>query len=68
MDNPNCCGAGPHAAGTVKLMPTGGDGNLTLCRACWHHEIKWRESRNLELGVWAHYELPTWYSAKVYEV
>ena len=67
MDNSNCCGSGPHAPGTVKLMPSGGDSNLILCRHCWHREIAHRSSRNLELGVWAHYELPTWYSGKEYE-
>ena len=67
MDNPNCCGAGPHWFGKVKLMPSGGDSNLILCRACWHREITYREGRNRELGVWAHFELPPWYSAKEYE-
>jgi hypothetical protein len=35
MGNFNCCGAGPHEAGTVKVMPSGGDSNLILCRPDW---------------------------------
>ena len=46
MTNDNCDGSGPHAAGTVRLMPTGGDGNLILCRACWRRELSYRRERN----------------------
>lgn len=63
----NCDGSGPHALGTVKVLPTGGDGNMILCRSCWLAEIRYRKERNRDLGDFAKFDLPTWESGKVYE-
>ena len=62
----NCDGSGPHTPGTVKLMPTGGDGNLILCRSCWLRELRYRQDRNRSLGDFAKFDLPTWESGRVY--
>jgi len=62
----NCDGSGPHTLGTVKLLPSGGDSNLILCRACWLREILYRAERNQSLGEFAQFALPTWESGKVY--
>jgi len=64
----NCDGSGPHASGEVRVMPTGGDGNLILCRHCWNREVEYRRDRNKALGDFAKFALPTWESGKVYEV
>ena len=66
MDNPNCCGAGPHTPGDVRVMPTGGGGNLILCRACWNRELIYRRERNRELADWARFDLPIWEQATIY--
>ena len=49
-------------------MPTGGDGNLILCRSCWMRENEYRRQRNNHLGKFAQFDRPTWESGKVYEV
>ncbi len=67
MEN-NCCGNGPHSTtGEVRVMPSGGDSNLILCRLCWTREIAYRRDRNRSLGDFAQYKLPTWESAKAYD-
>jgi hypothetical protein len=63
----NCDGSGPHSEGTVKVMPTGGDGNLILCARCWAHELSYRVERNKGLGDFAKFDMPAWDTAKVYE-
>lgn len=69
MENLNCNGSGPHAAGEVRVMPMGNEpmhGNLILCRSCWQHEIEWRRQRNIGLGDFAKFDLPQWDSAPIY--
>ena len=63
----NCDGSGPHTDGDVRVMPTGGDGNLILCLRCWMRENAWRAERNRELGKDAWFDLVEWQNAKVYE-
>ena len=63
----NCDGSGPHMLGEVHVMPTGGDGNLILCRQCWENELAYRRDRNRSLGVFAQFDTPAWNDAKVYE-
>lgn len=67
MNNPNCCGSGPHVIGAVRVMPIGGGGNLILCSACWKRELRWREERNRELDEFAKFDLLPWKDAKLYE-
>ena len=54
--------------GEVRVLPTGGGGNVILCRACFHHEINWRRDRNRDLSREAAFELPEWESLEVYRV
>ncbi len=63
----DCCGSGPHSDGEVRIMPSGGDSNLILCRRCWQHELFYRQDRNRYLGAGMQYKLPAWETAKVYE-
>ena len=63
----NCDGSGPHTLGSVRVMPTGGEGNLILCRQCWENELAYRRDRNRSLGVFAQFALIAWNDAKVYE-
>lgn len=66
--NPNCDGS--HCSrpqGEVRLLPTGGGGNLIVCRACFEHEMRWRRDRNRELADDCKFDLPAWESLKVYE-
>jgi hypothetical protein len=64
----NCDGSGPHVAGDVRLMPTGGDGNLILCLRCWIKENTYRRERNKQLGDFAKFDIIEWQNAKIYEV
>lgn len=67
MSNPNCdndkC---LSATGEVRVLPTGGDGNLILCRACFEHELRFRVTRNRYLSPDCRFALPSWESLKVY--
>ncbi|OYV38946.1 MAG: hypothetical protein B7Z80_08705 [Rhodospirillales bacterium 20-64-7] len=65
-DNPDCCGNGPHIPGEVRVMPTGGDGNLILCSNCWDRELDYRRDRNRDLADFAKFDLPSWWEGKVY--
>jgi hypothetical protein len=56
----NCDGSGPHQSGVVKILPTGGDGNAILCRACYEREMAWRRMRNEELREAGRFEIPWW--------
>lgn len=47
-------------------MPSGGDSNLILCRACYQHEIQFRVERNLTLAEECKFKLPMWETLKVY--
>ncbi len=60
-DNNDCNGAGPHKAGEVRLLPTGGGGNDILCRACFDSEMRYRRDAGITVN------LPKWETLKVYE-
>jgi hypothetical protein len=65
--NVNCDGAGPHKAGQVRVLSTGGDGNLILCRYCFNREIAFRRDRNRELPVENRWDVEiTWDSLPLY--
>lgn len=69
MKNPDCDNDKCRSAhGEVRVLPTGGDGNLILCRACFHYELAFRRERNLDLSKDCQFELPEWKSLKVYEI
>lgn len=63
-DNPNCdnnkC---KRADGEVRLLPTGGDGNMILCRDCYEHEMRYRRER---VAAGEPFDLPAWNELKVY--
>lgn len=67
MKNPNCdndkC---TSATSEVRVLPSGGDSNLILCRACFNHEIRFREERNQKLADDCKIKPPHWESLKVY--
>jgi len=68
-DNPNCCGSGPHRAGTVKLYPLGYGplhGNLILCHACWARENQYRHNMGLEYKRPDDWPQHAWNDAEVY--
>jgi hypothetical protein len=62
----NCDGSGPHSLGEVRVMPTGGDGNLILCRQCWSKENSYRIERNRSLANFAKFAIINWKDAKIY--
>lgn len=65
--NNNCDGS--HCAtsqGDVRILSTGGAGNLILCQSCFDHELRWRRERNKRLSVEAQFSLPSWQSLQVY--
>lgn len=66
IENSSCGGSGPHSAGEVRALPTGGDSNAILCRACFNHEITFRKDRNSELDESARFDLPAWEDLKAY--
>jgi hypothetical protein len=39
---------------------------MILCRECYYDEIRYRISRNRELGSRV-FDLPSWFSLKVYD-
>lgn len=65
--NPNCDGGNCiSAVGEVRVLPTGGDSNAILCRACFDHEMRFRRERNKELAESAAFDLTGWLTLKVY--
>ncbi len=67
--NPNCDGSVcKSSSGEVRVLPTGGGGNLILCRACYGHEMAYRRERNRRLAGDARFDIPAWESLAVYEV
>ena len=65
VHNPNCDGDHClHAAGRVRVLPTGADSNAILCRPCFDHEMRWRIERNKELETSCQYDLPKWLSLR----
>jgi len=66
-ERPGCDGSGPHTpTGPLKMLPTGGGGNLILCQADWAKEQLYRQERNEELGEDAKYSLTPWSEGKIY--
>lgn len=62
----SCDGSGPHSAsGPPRVLPTGGGGNLILCRRCYHREIAFRRRRIREDGV--DFDLPDWDQLRIYD-
>lgn len=67
MDNPNCDGDKCRSPrGQVRVLPTGGDGNLIVCITCFQNEIAFRRDRNRELSDDCKFDLPMWTDLKVY--
>ena len=52
--------------GEVRVLPTGGGGNIIVCRACFDHEIGFRRERNKELSRETAFPLPRWQDLEVY--
>jgi hypothetical protein len=66
--NPNCDNDKCELSrGQVRVMPSGGDSNLILCRACWEYELLFRRDQNKELAEDCQFDLPTWKGARVYQ-
>jgi len=63
MDNPNCDGAGPHTAPTVKMYPLGAGGNAILCLFCWAAENRYHYERGKEMDGWPQED---WYRTPEY--
>lgn len=65
--NPNCDGANcKFSRGQVKVLPSGGDSNSILCRACFDFEMDYRRERNKELSKESQFDLPKWEDLKNY--
>jgi len=60
----NACDHGHTTASEVRLLPTGGGGNVIICQRHHATEIKFRKERIAE-GVPS--DLPKWESLKVYD-
>lgn len=63
---PNCDGSGPHVAGDVRKLPTGGSSNAILCRKCYDREIAYRRDRNQDLDPASAFLLPSWEGLAIY--
>lgn len=66
IQNPNCDGS--HcisSTGETRWLPTGGDGNAILCRACFCHEMAFRRERNQKLSVSCRFLVPAWESLRI---
>ena len=55
-----------HEAEEVRLLPTGGGGNMIVCREHYTREIMFRFTRNKEMGRKG-FQLPRWDDLKIYE-
>lgn len=67
IQNPNCDGDKCRSErGEVRVLPTGGDSNAILCRACFDNEIRFRRERNSSVAT--PFDLPAWETLKVYGV
>lgn len=51
----------------IRVLPTGGDSNALLCRACFNHEIIYRKHRNKDLGTAFKFKIPDWNDLKIYD-
>lgn len=68
MQHPNCDGGVCLSLkGEIRVLPSGGDSNLILCRSCFFHEIAFRKERNKELSADCRFDLPKWEDLKVYK-
>lgn len=68
MHNPNCDGAYcRHEKGEIRKMPTGSDGNMVLCHACYLNEIQFRKIRNRTLPKDVQFDIPRWENLKIYD-
>ena len=63
----NQCDHGHEIEHEVRLLPTGDSGNIILCAYHWAKELQWRRMRNKELEKRNHFELPGWFSLKLYD-
>ena len=64
----NHCDHNHVTADEVRLLPTGGDGNMLVCYAHYLQEMVFRKEM-IRTGYWAPAvaEFPVWESLKVYE-
>lgn len=69
INNPNCdggtdgdCSSNPQ----VRVLPTGGEGNLIVCWRCFGREMEYRRERNRELSKDCQFKLPKWEDLKIY--
>lgn len=70
MMNNNCDGNTRNKCtpGEVRCLPITPGGHTTIiCRNCFKHEMDYRRMRNLELGDFAQFDIPTWESLHVYD-
>ena len=55
--------------GEVRVLPSGGDSNLILCKSCFDFEINYRLSRNIQSATPTNvFEILKWEDLKVYEI
>jgi hypothetical protein len=73
IHNPNCDGGQcANEQGEVRRLPwsyldqAGSGAALILCRACYEHEMAFRQERNRELAPEARFDLPAWEALEVY--
>ena len=64
----NSCDGGHLTNMEVRLLPLNKDqgSNLIVCFNHYLEEIKWRKMRNIALGDFAKFDLPTWESLEIY--
>lgn len=66
--NPDCCNNKcVSSSSEVRVLPTGGDGNMIVCRACFNYEINYRKDRNKKLGKDNQFKIPNWEDLQVYQ-
>lgn len=61
----NQCDHGHETRGEIRILPTGGGGNMHVCRAHFDHEIAYRQRRKRELRGGDEWWLPSWESLQV---
>lgn len=67
MQNPNCDNSKcTSPTSEVRVLPTGGDGNMIICRSCFRYEMAYRTQRKRETGS-NNWHIVTWESLKVYD-
>lgn len=50
----------------VRLLPTGGDGNMIVCQACYEHEMSFRRQQNAG-STHKLYHTPKWEDLTIYD-